>query len=223
VHFLTSTAKGTIKRLFPPQTEAVILPIADYTSELSPEEFKIIEATSNKRQQEFSTGRMCAKIALAAIDVHDISILTGDNREPIWPDSIIGSISHCRDLAGAVVSSSPQISSIGFDVENIKPLKNDISRIICTEKEKNLIKEQNDYPYETIVLLHFSIKEAVFKCIYAESHIRIGFKDQQLFRDSSTKQIEVKLDPTKTNAKVNLHYEITSTHIFTCAWINKAD
>ena len=113
-------ASDIIATLFPKEVTGTILPIGDYQSHLYPEECSIVESASYKRKFEFSTGRWCAKQVLNSEGIQNFPVLSGENREPIWPDNIVGSISHCKDLCGAVIAKSNNVDSIGFDIENIK-------------------------------------------------------------------------------------------------------
>ena len=160
-----------MKVLFPEDATGVILPIGNYQARLHPDEYKIIHSASEKRKFEFSTGRWCSKQALASQGLNNAIILTGENREPIWPEGFIGSISHCIDQCGTVIAKTSNMKSIGFDIESIKKLKNDIGRIVCTDKEKEWIKSQKQYPYNVLVILIFSLKESIYKCVYQHQQV----------------------------------------------------
>ncbi|WP_448097732.1 4'-phosphopantetheinyl transferase family protein [Luteibacter yeojuensis] len=73
-----------------------------------------------KRQADFFHGRLAAKLALRTMGVgSDASIGIGDKREPLWPSTIVGSISHTHGVAGAVVAPSGAIRGIGLDIEHV--------------------------------------------------------------------------------------------------------
>lgn len=55
-----------------------------------------------KRQAEYYHGRLCARRALQSIGIHDFTVHTGKQREPVWPPGVIGSISHNGEFAVAV-------------------------------------------------------------------------------------------------------------------------
>ena len=50
---------------------------------------------SQKRLSDFATGRYCAMKALEQFGIQDAIIPIGEDRAPIWPEGIVGSISHC--------------------------------------------------------------------------------------------------------------------------------
>ncbi|MDQ0008332.1 4'-phosphopantetheinyl transferase EntD [Luteibacter jiangsuensis] len=73
-----------------------------------------------KRQADFFHGRLAAKLALRTMGIEDdASIGIGDQREPLWPSAIAGSISHTHGMAGAVVAPSGAIRGIGLDIEHV--------------------------------------------------------------------------------------------------------
>ena len=47
---------------------------------------------SLKRLSDFSTGRYCAIKALEQLGIQDAIIPIGEDRAPIWPEGIVGSI-----------------------------------------------------------------------------------------------------------------------------------
>ena len=206
-----------IKSLFPEGVTGIIQPIDDHLSYLHPEELRSIQAASSKRKFEFSTGRWCAKQALAVQGVNNTLILSGENREPVWPEGFIGSISHCKDKCGAIISKNTDMQSLGFDIENIKKLKNDISRIVCTDEEKDWIKGQKKYPYNVLVLLIFSLKEAVYKCIYPYKQIRIGFKDCTIIPNLESNYAGLNFHRDDMNPDIQLRYYINNKHIYSSA------
>lgn len=202
-----------IKKLFPDSVTGIILKIDDYQSHLHPDEYKIISSVSDKRKLEFSTGRWCAKHALASQGIYDTIILTGENREPIWPEEFVGSISHCKDQCGATVAKKSNIKSIGFDIESIKQLKNDIGRIVCTSDEKKWIKNQAQYSYDILVILIFSLKEAVYKCVFQQQQIKLGFKDISITPDLNANTAKIAFNKTHIDLDIKLSFFISDTHI----------
>jgi 4'-phosphopantetheinyl transferase EntD len=150
--------------------------ITDHHQALHPAELALITGTSEKRAREFSTGRLCAQQALHHLGIDDFPILRGEHREPLWPGNVVGSISHCRDIAGAVVADKQHVKSVGLDIEIQKQLNPAIARHVCTEKEKCWLGEQAAAEQNLALLLIFSIKEAVFKCVYQATRAQLRFQ-----------------------------------------------
>lgn len=206
-----------ISQLFPNKVSGLILPIDDYLSSLKPKEFEIIQNASDKRKYEFSTGRWCAKQILAHYCKTDIIILSGENREPVWPAGIVGSISHCKDLCGAVIANIAALKSIGFDIETRKELKNNIARVVCTDSEKNWIKKQTFWSYDSLLILIFSLKESVYKCVFQNQQIKLNFKDVSIQPDFDSQTAQIKFNSKEIHHNIELHFEFTDTHIYSSA------
>jgi len=111
--------------------------VDNHATELGPREAAAAERMVDKRLREFSTGRFCAHKALAALHPQyaAIEIPIGENREPLWPDGCIGSITHDRKLALAVVSQDPQCLSLGIDLQPFECLNKRVSERIASEPE----------------------------------------------------------------------------------------
>lgn len=118
---------------------------------------------SQKRLADFSTGRYCALKALEQLGIHDAIIPIGEDRAPIWPEGIVGSISHCDSLTGAIVAKSSDHISLGLDIEEIGRVTPDLWDLVFTENEKNYLSglsHENKHVQSTAI---FSIKEAFYK------------------------------------------------------------
>jgi 4'-phosphopantetheinyl transferase EntD len=203
--------------IFPISTCSIILPIEDFQNQLDPVELEIISSASKKRKFEFSTGRWCAKQVLKKEGIDNFPLLTGENREPIWPAGIVGSISHCKDQCGVVIAKKSEVKSIGFDIENIKRLKNDISKIICTNIEHQWLNKQKLYPYDVLVILLFSLKESIYKCVFQHEKVKQGFKDITIIPDLKTNTAEMTFHKLQFDASMRLKFVLGKNHIYSGA------
>jgi 4'-phosphopantetheinyl transferase EntD len=134
-----------------------------------------------KRRQEFSAGRRAARAAMAELDLPPAPIPMGAQREPLWPQGIVGSIAHCDTLCIAAISRKNQ--SIGLDIEPATPLPADLEDIICTPPERAWL---DTLPPQTRGLRAkqiFSAKEAVYKAQYPLTGKVIGFDEVELRYD----------------------------------------
>ena len=177
------------EKLFDNQAIVVTEPIADYRHCLYQSELALVQDVSNKRMLEFSTGRDCAHQALHQLGFETCPILRGPQREPLWPERVVGSISHCRDLAGAVVADKRMVDSVGLDIENIKPLNPGIARHVCTEEERHWLMQLDESQQNLALLLIFSLKEAVFKCVYQATRHALRFQQCRIIPASITDNI----------------------------------
>jgi 4'-phosphopantetheinyl transferase EntD len=153
-----------------------------------------------KRQAEYLAGRYCAKHALRAINLDAPAISSGKHREPLWPEGVVGSISHTNELAVACVSKSPHILGIGIDLEKIIDSETckKIERMILTNRDREntprmLMSEEK---YCSLV---FSLKESFFKAAFNQ----VG----KYFDFDSISIIEV--DEIKCSAKFIINYNLS--------------
>jgi enterobactin synthetase component D len=120
-----------------------------------------------KRRAEFLAGRFCARRALEAIMHMPPQIPIGRDRNPVWPDSVKGSISHSNTNAVAVVTDSSAICGIGIDIENRisdTTISNLRAQIVLPDELKLFINSKlSDTVIFTII---FSVKESFFKAAY---------------------------------------------------------
>jgi 4'-phosphopantetheinyl transferase EntD len=206
---LENSLTTVIENLLPKEVTLRIAPIAAETYNIHPSELDSILPTTPRRIQEFSAGRYCAHAALREHGVEDFAVIRGDNREPIWPDQQVGSIAHCRDLAGAIVADKSKLKSIGLDIENHRPIKFAICRHICTEREIDWLTRQEPSQQIRLLQLIFSIKEAVFKCVFQASGIKLRFRECTLeFLEPS---LETRVEIKHTGLALR-HGEITICH-----------
>ena len=152
------------------------LPLADATLN----KFKSwLPATSMSpaRQQEFLAGRYCAYEAAKLLSVDLISLPSGSKREPMWPSSLVGSISHTKELAVAWVDLKSESLSLGLDVENLISEEKylELAHQVANTEEIQLLESQES-PSLNFTLL-FSAKEALFKALYPLCHHYIDFKE----------------------------------------------
>ena len=142
---------------------------------------------SQKRLTDFSTGRYCAEKALELLHIYDVIIPIGENREPIWPQGIIGSISHCDELVGAIVAKKSDHISLGLDVEEIGRVTPDLYDLVFTENEKRYLSSFNGRELEEQSTLIFSIKEAFYKFQHPITKTFLDFLDVEVVTPNLSK------------------------------------
>ena len=150
---------------------------------LYPEELALTKKMSSKRLYDFSSGRYAARKLLLNYEIEKHPILIGENRAPIWPTGIIGSISHSENLCIAVISDKKALNSIGVDIESSKRINADILPLICNEEEIShikLLEKASNINILTNAKLIFSIKESLFKCLNPLINNWIDYKEMQV-------------------------------------------
>ncbi|BET97967.1 4'-phosphopantetheinyl transferase family protein [Xenorhabdus taiwanensis] len=121
----------------------------------------------NKRRAEYLAARYCTQQVLNRLGYSDFQVTNSQDRSPIWPDNICGSISHSANCAIAFAASCNNYRMIGIDIEQeIKPdtIKS-VSSSIINDNEMKLLTEC-PLPFAQVFTLAFSIKESLFKALY---------------------------------------------------------
>ncbi len=125
---------------------------------------------SFKRRVEFLAGRHCAHKA-----IHQLAprlpwqeIPINDAGLPLWPDGIVGSITHAGGFASAAVALDRDAISIGIDSEGLmtKDMASEIAWLVATQSELAETMAQTRLEENDALTLLFSAKEAAFKCLY---------------------------------------------------------
>ena len=210
----TQTDSG--KLLFDDEAILVISDIADYRHDLHPAEQELIAGAILKRTLEFTTGRYCAHQGLHKLGITDFPILRGEQREPIWPEGIVGSIAHCHDIAGAVVAKKRNIKSVGLDLERRKHVMPEIARHICTDDEISWIRQQGTDRQNLSLLILFSLKEAVFKCVYQATRVQLKFKQCVVSLDQTSGKASARLYSPGISLRADelaVRFALTDTHV----------
>lgn len=138
-----------------------------------------------RRRAEFLAGRVCAQQAFLRLTGTPHMPLQGADRLPIWPRGYVGSISHSRGLAAAVVARRNDYRSLGIDLEH--PLRDDectkeLIRSIQAPAEEERLAVLHALTRGEALTLAFSIKESVFKVLYPLVHTFFDFKDVELIQ-----------------------------------------
>ncbi len=146
--------------------------------EVFAEEMEIVRNAVVGRRQEFIGGRRCAHKALARLGLDVVPILSGANREPLWPSGVVGSITHCHGFYAAAVAASSQIAAIGIDAEVCGQLPYDVLSLVSSEQERRSIAMLPDYTHWDRLI--FSAKESVYKAWFPVMKRWLGFEDVEI-------------------------------------------
>lgn len=125
------------------------------------------------RREEYIAGRACAKAAMELLGISGV-VAFGDDRKPIWPGGIVGSITHSKKFAVASIGLADEFHSIGIDCEVVmtKAKFDSLSNHLATSDDLKLFNGEDDDLTATII---FSAKEALFKLINPLCHKFFGF------------------------------------------------
>ena len=130
--------------------------VGDYARELLPGERVGVGRMGDVRRAEYSSGRRVARQALSLLGVRDWAV-TARGRVPVWPRGIVGSITHSRTLALAMVGRRDDVAGIGVDLELERRVTDEIAWRVLLRRERAV--EKGRYT------MLFAAKEAVYKAV----------------------------------------------------------
>jgi 4'-phosphopantetheinyl transferase EntD len=152
--------------------------------ELFPEELELLAKSVEKRRKEFTTGRFCARAALAQLGFPPVPVLPGPKREPVWPDGVVGSITHCTGYRAAAVARTTDFRSIGIDAEPNAPTPKGVVEAIAVPGEltrlDGLRAASDKVSWDRLL---FSAKESVYKAWFPLTRLWLGFEDADVTID----------------------------------------
>jgi 4'-phosphopantetheinyl transferase EntD len=166
--------------LLPTEIRVAVAQIDDFVDELTPGECESIQRAVASRQHEFSTGRMLARRLLDELGHPRFELLRDDDRVPVWPAGIVGSISHTRNLCMAAAVSGARFLGVGLDVEPDEPVETDIERIVCRNAEKLWVDSAGPEERGRRCRIIFCVKEAVYKAFYPRLREFWSFQDVEV-------------------------------------------
>ena len=167
----------TLSKLFPPGVVAAELRGPGDVGLLMPAEAGYLGRAVPKRVREFAAGRLCARRALAEFGIVNFAVEVADDRQPIWPASMVGSITHTAGFCAAAVAERESVTALGLDSEVVGDVSVGIWSRVCVPGERAWVRALPASQQPAAVALIFSAKEAFYKCQYPVVHERLGFQD----------------------------------------------
>ena len=103
---------------------------------LFPEEEAVIARAVDKRRNEFTTARGCARVALARLGLPPVPIVPGLRGAPQWPSNVVGSITHCAGYRACAVARDRDVVTIGLDAEPHDVLPDGVLGAVASAQEQ---------------------------------------------------------------------------------------
>ena len=183
--------------------DAVLLSTRFNTSKLTHDDFQrsAIEAPATiqrsvaKRQAEFLAGRVCARAALQQLEGLNFSPAIGEDRAPVWPAHISGSITHSTGRAAAIVAQKNHWRGLGMDLENLlnaERAERLAGEILTAPELKRMAAGPRDQ-LALLVTLTFSVKESLFKALYPIVQQRFYFEHAEVLEWSERGEVRLRL------------------------------
>jgi 4'-phosphopantetheinyl transferase EntD len=179
-----SVEEAMIESILPAAVAAVDTFVDPPGATLFREEEMLVSKAVHKRQAEFTTGRWCARQAMASLGHAPAAILAGTRGEPQWPAGLVGSITHCAGYRSAVVAEAERVTTIGIDAEPNEPLTAGILDAISLPEERPWIATlMRNHPEVSWDRLLFSAKESVYKAWFPLTARWLDFQDASIVFD----------------------------------------
>lgn len=158
-----------------------------------------LATAADKRRAEFLAGRLSAREAIRTLTGAPATPGMDEERLPLWPETLVGSITHSHGLAAATVARRSQAVGIGLDAERqLTPERAQrLAPQILVDAEREWMASLADSERGKFVTLVFSLKESLFKALYPLVRRRFHFPDACLTGWSAASgQVSISLTTT---------------------------
>ena len=139
---------------------------------LFPVELEGRESATMKVRRQSGAVRIVARDLLGQLGRPNTALPQLPSGAPEWPDGIVGSLAHDKQVAVAAVMPSTGSFFIGIDVEPAAPLPPKLMETIATLNEQR--KYDSDILQSRVL---FCAKEAVYKAFNSKTGKSLGFHD----------------------------------------------
>lgn len=144
---------------------------------LFPEEEELVARSVPKRRNDFTTARACARRAMRPLGLEPVAVLHGRRGMPLWPDGIVGSLTHCDGYRAAALARAADVLSLGIDAEPHAPLPEGVGELVVRPSERARFTTAAGIHWDRLV---FSAKESVFKTWYPLTLTELDFDEADL-------------------------------------------
>ena len=145
-------------------------------AELVPEERKFVSSLAPGRHPSWVAGRLALREAFRDLGIEPGPILATRRGAPALSSDLVGSISHKRTLAVGLAGRREGGASIGVDLETCPPALSSVQEVnsqarpdvrtrVLTPNELARLERVPEEHRRRTVILHFSLKEALYKAI----------------------------------------------------------
>ncbi|MEM7453215.1 MAG: 4'-phosphopantetheinyl transferase superfamily protein [Planctomycetota bacterium] len=202
-----------IARRLPDAIHSRILPAAEVD----------FDSPRQKRKSEFDAGRRLTAQLLARLDRQG-PVGVADDRSPVWPNGVTGSISHSCHWLWSVVAENSDYLSVGIDTEPVvnSNTREQLIHEIADSYEWKIAAEAG-LDAETTFTVVFSAKESLYKCLYPRSRQFFGF-EQACVIGITRSSVRLELTPDNPNIEfapdqIDIVYSLHGNDVFTATWL----
>ncbi|ACS87220.1 4'-phosphopantetheinyl transferase family protein [Musicola paradisiaca] len=144
-----------------------------------------------KRRAEYLAGRYLAREVLSRLGTDDFILTHSPDRSPVWPEHVVGSLSHNVDnvLCAAHLRNHSE-SCIGLDIETLMSDEraNNLWPGIADEIEYDWLHTHPLLTFSDVLTLNFSAKESLYKALYPRVRRYFDFLDVRMVALDTARQ-----------------------------------
>lgn len=159
---------------------------------LHPSEQRHVASAIPSRQAEFGATRWCARQALVDLGLPPVAITADASRAPVWPDGVVGSITHTMGCYAAAVARRDDLLGIGIDAEAGSQIEERTASAISSEGERARLLGLGEERQRCLALL-FSAKESFFKMYNPLTGSLLDFLDVEVEFDLGGGHFEARI------------------------------
>jgi 4'-phosphopantetheinyl transferase EntD len=194
---------------------------------LHPEEEELVAKAVEKRRRELAWGRSCAREALGKLGVAGVGAIgRGERGAPLWPDGVVGSITHCAGYcAAAVARATGTVGGLGIDAEAAGLLSRRVWELISTPADREALAQAVGGRPGTYEVVLFSAKESIYKAWYPATGEWLGFQDADVTIDPATGTFQASLHVAmpapiaQAWQAMQGRFALRGTHVITTVWL----
>ena len=160
-----------------------------------------MHSVNKNRREQYSSGRRAVQLGLSSLNVNETSVLF-DDRRPVWPMPIVGSIAHSYQFAVALIGFKQDFRGVGIDILPKHAVSDRVKNRILLESELELVNERESKDWQTLL---FCAKESIYKASNPITDEFLGFKD-----------VCVRVEESGTEFKAQTTSQKRSSDIITC-------
>jgi enterobactin synthetase component D len=185
-----------------------------------------------ERRLSFLAGRYCARQAMRRCRPASAEtiIAVGKGQAPVWPDGVVGSITHDGQFVSAAVASRDEAAALGIDTESLltREAADEILPSVARPEELQVV-EKAGLERAVALTLIFSAKESLFKCLYPSvgryfDYLDVAVVAVQLPEHRAELELLAPLKPSLSpGRRFGASFEIGDDHVHTGCFVPAND
>ncbi len=146
---------------------------------LVPAERDAAVALRGFRQVQFVGGRLAVAAAFAELGTRRMAVLADEHGTPLFPEGLVGSISHKQDLAVALLARGSV--AVGVDLEDTDRPRPGVPERVLTPRELEAVRALPESRQWVDTVVRFSVKESIYKAIHPTLRRYVGFGEVEVW------------------------------------------